>query len=157
VKPNSAAEINKSSIMVGDVVTARIEIITQKFAKCSIVCVRDVVLKKPFPRGILRKEDVRATDVDKVEMYKMFRPNDIILAKVIPQIEINAYSLSTALNNSLGVVIATARSLSTVTSNAFSLYPQMVPISWNEMKCPLTLTLEPRKVARVMNKELNES
>lgn len=153
---NSNNEVNKSSVLVGDIITARVEIITQKYAKCSIICVKDAVLKKPFPRAILRKEDVRATDIDRVDMYKMFRPNDIILAKVIPQIEINTYSISTALNNSLGVVCATARSISTVTSNAFSLYPQMVPISWSEMKCPLTLVQEPRRVAQVMNKELED-
>ena len=36
------------------------------------MCVRDVVLPSPF-RGQIRKEDVRATEKDKVEMYKSYR------------------------------------------------------------------------------------
>ena len=36
------------------------------------MCVRDVVLSEPF-RGQIRKEDVRATEKDKVEMYKSYR------------------------------------------------------------------------------------
>jgi exosome complex RNA-binding protein Csl4 len=44
--------------------------------------VKDIVLAEPF-RGQLRKEDVRATEKDRVEMYKCFRPNDIILARVV--------------------------------------------------------------------------
>ena len=32
---------------------------------------------------MLRKEDVRATDIDRVEMYKNYRPGDIILAKIV--------------------------------------------------------------------------
>lgn len=34
---------------------------------------------------MLRKEDVRATDIDRVEMYKNYRPGDIILAKIVSQ------------------------------------------------------------------------
>ena len=34
-----------------------------------ILCVRENVLKDPF-RAQLRKEDVRATEKDKVEMYR---------------------------------------------------------------------------------------
>lgn len=98
--------------------------------------------------GILRKEDVRATDIDRVEIYKNYRPNDIILAKVIPQIEIHTYSLTTA-ENELGVVIASARGLAT-SSNTFVPVP-MVPISWSEMQCPSTLIKEPRKVAKIMS------
>lgn len=131
---------------VGDVVTARVEIVNQRFAKCQIICIGDVLLNRPL-RGILRREDVRATDIDRVEMYKNFRPNDIILAKVIPQIEIHTYSLSTA-ENELGVVVATARGLSSL-SNHISV--PMVPISWSEMQCPNTGIKEPRKVAKIMS------
>jgi len=66
----------------GDVITARITQINPRWARCAILCVKDVVLAEPF-RGILRKEDVRATEKDRVELYKCFRPNDIILARVV--------------------------------------------------------------------------
>lgn len=132
--------------VVGDVVTARVEVVNQRFAKCSIICIGDILLNRPL-RGILRKEDVRATDIDRVEIYKNFRPNDIILAKIIPQIEIHTYSLSTA-ENELGVVIASARSLST---SATFIPEPMVPISWSELQCPVSLVKEPRKVAKIMS------
>merc|ERR1712137_929772 len=66
----------------GDVITARITQINPRWARCAILCVKDVVLAEPF-RGILRREDVRATEKDRVEMYKCFRPNDVILARVL--------------------------------------------------------------------------
>lgn len=135
--------------VVGDVVTARVEVVNQRFAKCSIICIADTLLNRPL-RGILRKEDVRATEIDRVEIYKNFRPNDIILAKVLPQIEIHTYSLTTA-ENELGVVVASARALST-SSSTFVPVP-MVPVSWSEMQCPLTLTKEPRKVAKIIFSE----
>lgn len=129
---------------MGDVVTARVEIVNQRFAKCAIICIGELLLNRPL-RAVLRKEDIRATDIDRVEIYKNFRPNDIILAKVLPQIELHTYSLTTA-ENELGVVIATARGLATCsTRNTVD----MVPISWSEMQCPATLTKEPRKVAKI--------
>lgn len=66
----------------GDIVTAMVTLVNQRFCKCSIKCVGDIVLTRPY-RGILRKEDVRAVDKDKIEMYKCYRPGDIILARVV--------------------------------------------------------------------------
>ncbi|XP_029173362.1 transcription initiation protein SPT3 homolog [Nylanderia fulva] len=88
----------------GDIVTAMVTIVNQRFCKCSIKCIGDIVLTRPY-RGILRKEDVRAIDKDKLEMYKCFRPGDIILARVMPMTEAHTYQLNTA-ENELGVVIA---------------------------------------------------
>lgn len=129
--------------------TARVEIVNQRFAKCQILCINDILLNRPL-RGILRREDVRATDIDRVEMYKNFRPNDIILAKIIPQIELHTYSLSTA-ENELGVVVATPRAI--VTSSGNYIANPMVPISWNMMKCPTTGIEEPRKCAKIMSED----
>lgn len=62
--------------------TAVVTIVNQRFCKCSIKCIGDIVLTRPY-RGILRKEDVRAVDKDRLEMYKCYRPGDIILARVV--------------------------------------------------------------------------
>ncbi|CAO1391062.1 unnamed protein product [Diamesa serratosioi] len=137
----------------GDCVTAKVEVVNQRYAKCSIICIGDVLLNRPL-RGMLRKEDVRATDIDRVEMYKNYRPGDIILAKILPQIELHTYSLTTA-ENELGVVIATARGLATSSSSYIPI--PMVPISWSEMQCPNTLLKEPRKVAKIMSESTLES
>ena len=56
---------------------------------------------------ICRKDDVRATEKDKVEMYKCFRPGDIIMARVISLGDAQSYLLSTA-ENECGVIVATS-------------------------------------------------
>ena len=66
----------------------------------SILGVESTSLKEPF-KGTIRKEDVRATEKDKVEMYKSFRPGDIVLARVLT-LHTQTYLLSTA-ENELGV------------------------------------------------------
>ncbi|XP_067007503.1 exosome complex component CSL4 [Anabrus simplex] len=121
----------------GDVVTAKVTIVNQRFCKCIIKCIKDTVLSRPY-RAMLRKEDVRATEKDRVEMYKCFRPGDIILAKVLPMTDVHCYQLSTA-ENELGVVIAHSEA-----------GVPMVPISWTEMQCPKTYVKEQRKVAKVI-------
>ncbi|XP_046476038.1 exosome complex component CSL4 isoform X2 [Neodiprion pinetum] len=121
----------------GDIVTAEVMVVNQRFCKCVIKCIGDVVLTRPY-RGILRKEDVRATEKDKTEMYKSFKPGDIILARVLPLTEVHTYQLSTA-ENELGVVIAHSEE-----------GVSMVPVSWTEMQCPETLNKELRKVAKVV-------
>lgn len=72
--------------VAGDIVTARVTVINQRFAKCSIICIGDVVLKRVY-RGLLRKEDVRAERKDDVDMYKSFRPGDIVLARIVSSID----------------------------------------------------------------------
>lgn len=48
---------------------------------------------------------MRLTEVDKVEIYKCFRPNDIVKAEVISLGDSRSYFLSTA-KNELGVIFA---------------------------------------------------
>ncbi|KAM6066823.1 exosome complex component CSL4 isoform 3-T3 [Chlamydotis macqueenii] len=111
--------------------------INSRFAKVHILYVGSTPLKSTF-RGTIRREDIRATEKDKVEVYKSFRPGDIVLAKVISLGDAQSnYLLSTA-ENELGVVVAHSEA-----------GVQMVPISWCEMQCPQTHTKDFRKVARV--------
>ncbi|XP_017151430.1 exosome complex component CSL4 [Drosophila miranda] len=124
----------------GDVVTARVLVTTPKFAKCAIFCVRNVLLESSY-RGLLRKEDVRETEKDRVDIYKSFKPGDVILARVINQME-QSFLLTTA-ETELGVVVAYA-------SDASKTRVPMVPVGWSEMQCPLTTIKEPRKVAKVL-------
>ncbi|XP_059619098.1 exosome complex component CSL4 [Phlebotomus argentipes] len=127
---------------VGDVVTAKITVVNQRFAKCLIFSVGHKILNRSY-RGVLKKEDIRAAERDSVEVQKCFRPGDVILARVMPQTELHHYQLTTA-ENELGVAMAISKNDST------GVVP-MVPISWDEMQCPETLMKEPRKVARVVS------
>uniref|UniRef100_A0A8D0E9A1 Exosome complex component CSL4 n=1 Tax=Salvator merianae TaxID=96440 RepID=A0A8D0E9A1_SALMN len=122
---------------VGATVTCKVCSINSRFAKVHILYVGSTPLKSPF-RGTIRREDIRATEKDKVEVYKSFRPGDIVLAKVISLGDAQSNYLLTTAENELGVVVAHSEA-----------GIQMVPISWCEMQCPCTHGKEQRKVARV--------
>lgn len=120
----------------GNVVTVKVLNVTHRFCKCSIIAIEDNNLWEPF-RGIIRKEDVREFEKDKVEMHKSFQTGDIVLARVISIGDALSYFLSTA-ENKLGVVVALS-----------PLGLPMIPVSWAVMQCPVSSVREFRKVARV--------
>lgn len=107
-----------------------------RFCKATILAVGGVSLKGTF-KGIIRKEDVRATLKDQVKMYESFRPGDIVLARVLSLGDSHSYFLSTA-ENELGVIYAQSESGNT-----------MIPISWCQMQCVTSGQKEYRKVAKV--------
>lgn len=87
-------------------------------------------------QAVLRKEDVRAFEKDKVVMNDMFRVGDIIKAIVISLGDEKSYYISTA-GNEYGVVIARSEAGN-----------PMVPASWKEMRDTVTGKGESRKVAK---------
>ncbi|KAG7223774.1 hypothetical protein INR49_026457 [Caranx melampygus] len=104
---------------VGAIVTCKVTSINPRFAKVHILYVGSTPLKDRF-RGTIRKEDVRATEKDKISLG-----------------DVQSNYLLTTAENELGVVVAHSEA-----------GVQMVPISWCEMQCPQTHTKEFRKVAR---------
>ena len=52
-----------------------------------------------------RLQDVRATEVDKLDLYDCFRPGDLVKAEVVSLGDARSYFLSTS-KNELGVVYA---------------------------------------------------
>ena len=87
---------------VGVIVTCKILSINNALAKCQICCIEDNILKLPF-KATLRKEDISSDIKDIIEVYKCFRPKDIILARIIGQSD-QGYMLTTG-EEELGVVI----------------------------------------------------
>ncbi|KAF1982421.1 hypothetical protein K402DRAFT_340264 [Aulographum hederae CBS 113979] len=97
-----------------------------------------VACAHPFP-ALLRTQDIRATEKDKIKMLESFRPGDIIRAQVISLGDQGGYYLSTA-RNELGVVLAWDET-----------GEELVPISWKEMgtvEDGKVGAREPRKVAK---------
>ncbi|PKU65740.1 hypothetical protein MA16_Dca018530 [Dendrobium catenatum] len=88
----------------GVVVIARVTRVMARMASADIMCVESKAVKEKFT-GIIRQQDVRATEIDKVDMYQSFRPGDIVKAEVLSLGDARAYYLSTA-KNELGVVSA---------------------------------------------------
>ena len=109
-------------------------------ADLRILCVNNKAVSDTF-RGTIKKEHVRAFEIDKVVMYKSFRIGDIVRARVISRGDRRSYYLSTD-KNELGVVLATSAS-GTV----------MVPVSWELMQDPETRSVEYRKVAKLLTDE----
>ena len=142
---------------IGSVVTCQVIRINPRVATVRIVCSGGHVLREGYSgiiRYVLRSpciiffllssspyvisvQDVRATEVDsKTEIYKCFRPGDVVTAEVLSLGDARSYYLTTA-SNDYGVIYA--KSVAGAT---------MVPISWESMLCPKTKTKEYRKVAR---------
>ncbi|KAK7694865.1 hypothetical protein QCA50_002053 [Cerrena zonata] len=106
-------------------------------AVVSITVVDDV----PLPAGeefmgVIRVQDVRATEKDKVKIADCFRGGDVVKGIVISLGDARSYYVTTA-RNDLGVIFATSEAGST-----------MEPVSWQEMRCPKTGHIEKRKCAK---------
>ena len=67
---------------VGKTVLCRVMRITPRQAVVAILVVNDSVLDGEW-QGVIRSQDVRATEKDKVKIYDSFRPGDIVRAQVV--------------------------------------------------------------------------
>jgi exosome complex component CSL4 len=121
---------------IGSIVVCKVIKTTKQYVKVKILLVDDKVLKNET-MGMIRKEDIRLTEVDKVEIQNSYRPNDILKAAVMSLGDNRSYFLTTA-KNEFGVIYA----------ESISGY-EMVPVSWKEMECSVTNNREYRKVAKV--------
>ncbi|PVU96652.1 hypothetical protein BB561_001056 [Smittium simulii] len=121
--------------VVGSEILGKVTKIHAKQATVSIMMIGNVPCRKDF-HGIIRLQDVRATEKDKVKIFECFRPGDVLRAQIISMGDQRSYYLSTA-KNEYGVVFAQS-----------SLGNTMIPISWNEMQDPKTLIIENRKCAK---------
>jgi exosome complex component CSL4 len=88
--------------------------------------------------GVVRKQDVRKTEIDKVDLGSCFRGGDIVRAEVLSLGDARSFYLTTA-RDELGVVQARHRHSREI----------MLPISWTEVQDPVTGEVEDRKVARI--------
>lgn len=116
-------------------VLARVTRLTPRQATVAILVVDNTVLPQPF-QGLIRVQDVRATEKDKVKIAESFRVGDIVRGVVISLGDQSSYYLSTA-SNELGVVMAESEQ-----GNV------MYPVSWREFRDPASGLVETRKVAK---------
>ena len=121
---------------VGSIVTARVTRIQQLVASCEIVVVDGATLPEPAS-AVIRRENVRDGEIDKIVMVDCFRPGDLVRAEVVSLGDARAYFLSTV-SPAHGVVHAT--------NEAGAL---LVPLAHDTMLDPLTGKKEKRKVAKV--------
>lgn len=67
---------------VGNFVLCRVTRIQPRQATVAILVVGETVLEAEW-QGVIRSQDVRATEKDKVKIYESFRPGDIVRAQVV--------------------------------------------------------------------------
>lgn len=123
---------------VGTVVLGKITRTNPRQATISILAIGaagEHLAADAFP-GLIRQQDIRATEIDKVKVPESFRVGDVVRAVVISLGDERSYYLSTA-KNELGVVMAVSEDGN-----------QMVPISWKEFMDPVSGYVEARKVAK---------
>ncbi|KAJ2554848.1 hypothetical protein EV175_002456 [Coemansia sp. RSA 1933] len=121
--------------VIGSEVLARVVRINPRAASVAIMMVDSAPCQEEF-QGIVRVQDIRATEKDLVQMIASFLPGDIIRAEIISLGDQRSYYLSTT-KNEHGVVFAQSEA-----GNS------MVPISWEEMQDPKTSAVEKRKCAK---------
>ena len=89
-------------------------------------------------RGIIRSQDVRSTERDRVKMIECFKPGDIVKAQILSLGDGVNYYLTTA-RNDLGVIFAKSD------NGAGNL---MYAMDWQTMISPVTGIIEKRKCAK---------
>jgi exosome complex component CSL4 len=86
---------SETVIDVGDKVTCRVVRISMNQANLEIISVGDCPLQQS-PKGIIRREDVRLSDIEKLIMSECFRPGDILRGVIISLGDSRQYYVSTS-------------------------------------------------------------
>ncbi|EAR90152.2 exosome complex component CSL4 (macronuclear) [Tetrahymena thermophila SB210] len=125
-----------ANLQVGSIVTAKVLRIRDNKVEVKIMMVEDAVINYNL-QGIIRKQDVRQTNLDILKMEEQFIPGDIIKARFISYGDSQKLYLSVT-EDELGVVFAKHTESKQL----------MIPFSWEEMICVQTGQKEKRKVAK---------
>lgn len=120
---------------VNSVVLAQITRLGPRFATCEILVINSVVCRESF-QGQIRREDIRATEKDKIKMEESFRVGDLVRGTVISLGDQSNYYVSTS-ENEFGVVVARSEE-----------GRLMFPVSWKEFRDPISGRGEARKAAK---------
>jgi exosome complex component CSL4 len=126
---------------VSSIVLARCTRIGPRFASLEILTINDTPCATSFAAQI-RREDIRATEKDKVKVEESFRVGDIVRAEVISLGDASGYYLMTA-RNELGVVLAWGGGDKEEGGGRL-----LELVSWKEVRDPVTGRREARKVAK---------
>lgn len=92
-------------VRIGDTVLCKVGRVNYNQAFVDILMVGDLPL--PFPvKAVIRREDIREKEIDKVVVHEFFKPQDVVRAVVISLGDSKAYFLSIA-RPGLGVILQT--------------------------------------------------
>lgn len=82
VAPGGRSRQREVLPQVGNMVLCRVTRITPRQAVVAILVCGETVLEAEW-QGVIRVQDVRATEKDRVKIYESFRPGDIVRATVV--------------------------------------------------------------------------
>jgi exosome complex component CSL4 len=116
-------------------VLVRITRLGPRFASCEILVIDNEVCREAFA-GQIRREDIRATEKDKIKVEESFRVGDLVRGTVISLGDSGNYYVATD-SNELGVVMARSEE-----------GRLMYPVSWKEFRDPVSGKGEARKAAK---------
>jgi exosome complex component CSL4 len=119
---------------IGSEVFCRVFKITYSMAQAHILSVDNRTLQSSF-LGIIRLQDIRKHEVEKLVIDDCFQPGDIVKAKVISLGDSKYFYLSTA-ETEYGVILAWNKN------------KRLLPNNWEEMIDPDTQQTYKRKVAK---------
>lgn len=91
-----------SAINVGNIVVGRVVKTNYNQAFVDILALGDNELSVSS-KGVIRREDIRATEIDKVVVHEFFKAGDFVRAAVISLGDMKHFYLSTS-DNGLGVI-----------------------------------------------------
>ncbi|KAJ9510469.1 hypothetical protein QJQ45_015936 [Haematococcus lacustris] len=113
----------------GAVVTVKVTRVQQTSASCKVLVVGSTAVSKEFS-GIIRLQDVRSTEIDKVpHLHHCFRPGDIVRAEVLSLGDARSYYLTTAkVGGLLHITHTTAPGLPGVKQQRLRLEPVAVAV-----------------------------
>merc|ERR1719473_11990 len=77
---------------VGSTVIARVNRLSKERADCVIVAVGDTTLSEEY-RGVIRRQDIRFFEVDKIDIVECFRIGDFVRAQVLALGDARSYIL----------------------------------------------------------------
>jgi exosome complex component CSL4 len=160
----------KSEILpeVNSIVLCKVTRITPKQATVAILVVGETVLDGEW-QGLIRSQDVRATEKDRVKIFESFRPGDVVRAMVVsfPPLfysdrvyhkpgdsrsyrisEANGYCAQISLGDQSNYYLSTASNNLGVIMATSEAGNAMYPVSWKEYRDPETGASESRKVAK---------
>ncbi|KAI4652367.1 hypothetical protein J4E93_002568 [Alternaria ventricosa] len=132
--PNSGGGVPLLPI-VSSTVLVRITRLGPRFASCEILVIDDAVCREAFLAQI-RREDIRATEKDKIKIEESFRVGDLVRGTVISLGDSGNYYVATD-RNEFGVVLARSEEGRV-----------MHPVSWKEFRDPVSGKAEARKAAK---------
>jgi exosome complex component CSL4 len=87
--------------------------------------------------GLIKRENIRSYDIEKIRIEQCFRPGDVIRALVLSTLESHNLYLSTS-EEECGVMYAKCSTCKM----------PMMPINWHLMKCMKCNLFEERKVSK---------